>query len=62
MSMGEPRRRRSGRGGEIGKDAVLREQVEQTIEPAELVATRLRLEQSPREHAYGGRVDAGVAH
>jgi hypothetical protein len=45
VSMREPRRGRGRRRREVGEDAVLREQVEQTVEPAEVVAPGDRLEQ-----------------
>src|SRR6266487_5420820 len=58
----KPGWRRRGRGRKVGEDPVLREQVQHTVEPAELVPAGLRLEPRPREDPYGYEVNAGLAH
>ncbi len=62
MPVREPRRR-GGRGGrQVGEDPVRGEQVEQTVEPVELVPSGLRLEERPGEHADRRQVHARLAH
>ena len=62
MSVCKPRRRRGGRGGEVGKDAVLSQQVEYAVEPVEFVLSRCRLESAPGEDADRDDVDGRLPH
>jgi hypothetical protein len=62
MAMCEPRWRRGGRCSEVGEDAVLCQQVEHPVEPAELVSAGLRLEEPPRKDADRDEVDAALVH
>jgi len=58
----EPGRRRRGRGGEIDRDPVRPQEIDDAVEPAEVVHTLFGLEQRPREDADRGDPDTRFAH
>ena len=62
MGLGEPHRRRCGRGREIHGDSGLAELVDDAVEPVEVVHALLRLDARPGEDSHGHEVHAGLPH
>lgn len=58
----EPGGRRDGRGAEVGTDAVLVQQVEQSVQPAEVVRSPGGFEQRPGEDPDAHHRDTRLAH
>jgi len=59
---GEPGRWGRRRGGQIDRDAMLFQQVENPVEPAEAEYFRGRLQPGPGEHPDGDETDPGFLH
>ena len=62
MRLGEPHRRRRGRGREVHSDAGLAQLVDDAVKPVEIVHALARLDLRPREDAHGHEVHAGLLH
>ena len=57
---GQPGRGSGGGGGQVDRDAALVQEREHLVEPAEVVAAGLRLQQPPGEHPERHEPDAGL--
>lgn len=62
MAAVEPDRRRHGRGAEVDADAVLVQQIDHPVEPAEVVLPRRGFEEGPGEDPDADHGDAGLPH
>ena len=62
MRAGQPGRGSGGGGGQVDRDAGVVQEREHLVEPAELVAAGLGLQQTPGEHPERHEPDAGLGH